>query len=74
MCAAVPQTFVTPDPAAAAAAAAAAAVAKLRHVTDDAPGITRHLGARGTLTANPIAELNQSTNATLPNQSAGGRR
>jgi hypothetical protein len=68
VCAAVPQTFVTLDP------VAAAAVAKLRHVTDDAPGITWHLGARGTLTANPIAGLNQRTNATLPNQSAGGRR
>jgi DNA topoisomerase-1 len=41
MCAAVPQTFVTPDP------VAAAAVAKLRHVTDDAPGITRHKAASG---------------------------
>ena len=41
MCAAVPQTFVTLDP------VAAAAVAKLRHVSDDAPGITRHKAASG---------------------------
>jgi DNA topoisomerase-1 len=41
MCAAVPQTLVILDP------VAAAAVAKLRHVSDDAPGITRHKAASG---------------------------